>query len=144
MEKVTSEDEEKIREVWEEVLVWNCCVPESYLNEVESKYSTTREKTSDIADVYVNSYPEPSWERLVNGLYCCGEMAAAKEAKSFLQKNGEELCIQIVLIVSHGIKSKLCNLSGLTLIIDVKLSVIRSIVLSALRPQACSGESPPL
>ena len=105
MKKVTS-DEEKRRKVWESVLEWDKYeyVPESYLDEVESKYTTTREKTSDLADVYVNSYPEPSWERLVKDLYCCGEMAAAKEAKSFLQKNGEELFINIVLIAIHGSK----------------------------------------
>ena len=101
MKKVTS-DEEKRMKVWREVLWWEeyDYDPKSYLDEVESKYTTTREKTSDIADVYVNSYPEPSWERLVGDLYYCGEMAAAKEAKSFLQKNSEELCIQIILIVS--------------------------------------------
>ena len=99
MKKVTSEDEEKRRELWERVLEWDYDVPESYLDEVESKYTTTREKTSDLVDVYVNSHPEPSWKQLVERLYLCGEMAAAKEAKAFLQKNGEELCIQIVLIV---------------------------------------------
>ena len=52
MKKVTS-DEGKRRKVWEEVL---CCIgPYSYLNEVESKYTTAREKTNDLADVYVNS-----------------------------------------------------------------------------------------
>ena len=93
MKKVTSEDEEKRRELWERVLWWDCDVPESYLDEVESKYTTAREKTNDLVDVYVNSHPQPSWEELVKGLYCSSEMAAAKEVKSFLQKNGEELCI---------------------------------------------------
>ena len=104
MKKVTSEDEEERRELWERVLWWDECVPYPYLDEVESKYSTAREKTIDLADVYVNSHPKPSWKQLVGDLYCCGEIAAAKEAKSFLQKNGEELFIQIVLIVIHGIE----------------------------------------
>ena len=89
MKKVTS-DKEKRREVWTMVLCWED-VPYSYLDEMESKYTTAREKTSDLADVYVNSYPQPSWEKLVKDLYCCSEMAAAKEAKLFLQKNGEKL-----------------------------------------------------
>ena len=92
MKKVTS-DEGKRREVWKEVLWWedydNDYDPCFYLDEVESKYTAAREKTNVLADVYVNSYPEPSWEQLAKKLYTCDEMAAAKEAKSFLQKNSE-------------------------------------------------------
>ena len=87
MKKVTS-DEEKRRKVWEWVLRWKYRVPECYLDEVESKYTTAREKTSDLADVYVNSHPDPSWKHIVKSLFMYVELAAAKEAESFLQQSG--------------------------------------------------------
>ena len=87
MEKMTS-DEGRRREVWEEVLEWDYDTPSSYLDEVYTKYTTDKEKTHVLADVYVNSRPESSWQYLVQTLYAKGELAAAKEAKSFLQHNG--------------------------------------------------------
>ena len=87
MEKVTS-DEGRRRKVWEEVLEWDLTTPSSYLDEVYTKYTTDKEKTHALADVYVNSRPESSWQHLVQTLYAEGELAAAKEAKSFLQHNG--------------------------------------------------------
>ena len=88
MEKVTS-DEGRRRKVWEEVLEWGYCTLSSYLNEVYTKYTTDKEKTHVLADVYVNSRPESSWQHLVQTLYAKGELAAAKEAKPSLQHNGE-------------------------------------------------------
>ena len=87
MEKVTS-DEGRRRKVWEKVLDWEYYTPYSYLDEVYTKYTTDKEKTHALADVYVNSRPESSWQHLVQTLYAKGELAAAKEAKSFLQHNG--------------------------------------------------------
>ena len=87
MEKVTS-DEGRRRKMWEEVLKWKYGTPSSYLDEVYTKYTTDKEKTHALADVYVNSRPESSWQHLVQTLYAEGELAAAKEAKSFLQHNG--------------------------------------------------------
>ena len=92
MEKVTSDAGRK-REVWEEVLRWKLSFleiskPSSYLDEVYTKYTTDKEKTHALADVYVNSRPESSWQHLVQTLYAEGELATAKEAKSFLQHNG--------------------------------------------------------
>ena len=87
MEKVTS-DEGRRREVWEKVLWRGGHTPSSYLDEVYTKYTTDKEKTHALADVYVNSRPESSWQHLVQTLYVKGELAAAKEAKSFLQQNG--------------------------------------------------------
>ena len=83
MEKVTSD---KRRKVWEEVL--ECNTPYSYLDEVYTKYTTDKEKTHALADVYINIRPESSWQHLVETLYDESELAAAKEAKSFLQQNG--------------------------------------------------------
>ena len=96
MEKVTS-DEKRRREVWEKVLKWKYFRPgyfldivivSSYVDEVYTKYTTDKEKTHALADVYVNSRPESSWQHLVKALYAYGELAAAKEAKPFLQHNG--------------------------------------------------------
>ena len=86
MEKVTS-DEGRRREVWKRVLGWD-----SYLDEVCLKYSIAEEKTHALADVYVNSRPDSSWQHLVQILYDESEMAAAKEAKSFLQQQIGGLC----------------------------------------------------
>ena len=88
IEKVTP-DKERRREVWGKVLKWNYHTPDSYLNEVDTNYSTENEKTNVLADVYINSRTDSSWEHLVKTLHGAGELAAAKEAKSFLQQNGE-------------------------------------------------------
>ena len=92
MKKVTS-DEGRRRKVWTEVLRWNCFIP-SYLDEVYTKYTTDEEKTHALADVYVNSRPESSWQHLVKTLYEESELAAVKEAKPFLQQNGRWCIIQ--------------------------------------------------
>ena len=80
--------------MWKSVLQWmdmdtfTTTTPSSYLDDVYTKCTTDEEKTHALADVYINSRPEPSWQHLVQTLYGEGELAAAKEAKSFLQQNG--------------------------------------------------------
>ena len=86
MEKVTS-DKERRKKVWKEVLRWEYYVPDSYVDDTE--YTTEKDQTNVLADVYINSRPDSSWHHLVETLYEEGEVAAAKEAKSFLQQNGE-------------------------------------------------------
>ena len=81
-------DEETRKKVWGRVLDLDGATPSSYLDEVYSKYTTAEEKTHALADVYVNSRPESSWQHLVKTLYAESELAAAKEAESFLQQNG--------------------------------------------------------
>ena len=93
MKKVTS-DEGRRWQVWAEVLECYGYTPSSYLNEVYTKYTTDEEKTHVLADVYVNIKPESSWQHLVETLYRKSELAAAKEAKSFLQQNGRWCIIQ--------------------------------------------------
>ena len=88
IEKVTP-DKERRREVWGEVLKMEYCTLDSFLDEVDTNYTAEKEKTNVLADVYINSRPESSWTHLVKTLYDAGELAAAKEAKSFLQQNGE-------------------------------------------------------
>ena len=85
MEKVTS-DEEKRKEVWEWVLEWYEFTPNDYH---DKEYAYHLNKTSDLAYIYVNSRPGPSWEDLTRSLYTSGEMSAAKEAKSYLRKSGK-------------------------------------------------------
>ena len=96
MEKVTS-DKGRRRKVWERVLkldYMDATLP-SYLDEVYLKYSMAEEKTHALADVYVNIRPGSSWQHLVRILYDESELAAAKEAKPFLQQQVGGLCITV-------------------------------------------------
>ena len=61
MKKVTS-DEGRRRQVWAEVLECYGYTLSSYLNEVYTKYTTDEEKTHALADAYINSRPESSWQ----------------------------------------------------------------------------------
>ena len=80
MEKVKVD---KRRRVWELVL------EEGAVEELYSSHSSEEEKLHSCADIYVTCKPDSSWEELVQKLYYdhC-EMAAAKEAKAFLQQQG--------------------------------------------------------
>ena len=80
MEKVTVD---KRRGVWEVVL------GEGAVEEIYSNHSSEQEKLHSCADVYVTCKPDSSWKKLILQLYNLGEMAAAKEAKAFLQQRGE-------------------------------------------------------
>ena len=88
MERVTP-DKERRRKVWGKVLKWDYHTPDSYLDEVDTYYTTEKEKTNVLANVYIHIRPESSWKHIVETLYYGGEVDAAKEAKSFLQQNGE-------------------------------------------------------
>ena len=79
MEKVTVD---KRRGVWEEIL------GKGAVEEIYSSHSSEEEKLHFCADTYVICKPDSSWEELVQKLYNCIEMAAAKEAKAFLQQRG--------------------------------------------------------
>ena len=94
-------DEGRRREVWGRVLDLDGATPSSYLDEVYSKYTTAKEKTRALADVYINCRPKSSWQHLVLTLYSESELAAAKEAESFLQQNGSHsvcVCICVCLL----------------------------------------------
>ena len=85
MEKVTVD---KRRQVWESVL------GEGAVEEIYSCHSSEEEKLHSCADIYVTCKPDSSWEELVMRLYYgYGEMAAAKEAKTFLQQRGGWLIV---------------------------------------------------
>ena len=68
----------KRRELWQKVLSWKA------VNEIYSSHFSEEEKLHSCADTYVTCAPDSSWEKLVRQLYDCDEMAAAKEAKTFL------------------------------------------------------------
>ena len=78
---------DKRREVWEEVL------GDEAVDEIYSSHSSEEEKLRSCIDTYVTCKPDSSWEDLVEVLYDYGEMAAAKEAKAFLQQKGEWLIV---------------------------------------------------
>ena len=68
--------------MWEEVL------GKGAAEEIYSSHSSEEEKLHSCADVYVTCKPDSSWKKLVQELYDYGGMAAAKEAKAFLQQRG--------------------------------------------------------
>ena len=81
MEKVTVDNR---REVWKGIFNHDQVIEEIY-----NSHSREEEKLHSCADIYVNCAPSMCWEELVEELYDCDEMAAAKEAKAFLQHKGE-------------------------------------------------------
>ena len=83
--------------MWRAVLEWDDGTPESYLDEVYTK-CTSDVVTQTLADVYIYSRPESSWQHLLRTLYRHGEMAAAKEAKTFCQQQNGEVGIQCILL----------------------------------------------
>ena len=97
------------REVWEEMLGRDA------VEEIYSSHSSEEEKLYSCADTYVTCKPDSSWEELVQVLYDCGERAAAKEAKAFLQQNG----VWIIVIVP-----KLANANGAGLNIHICIMVV--------------------
>ena len=96
IEKVTS-DKETRRKMWGEVLqcqyeegYWFTLqeyTPDSYIDEVDNQ--CMKKKMNVLADVYINTHPDSSWEHLVKTLKQNGEQAAAEEAESFLHQSGE-------------------------------------------------------
>ena len=81
MEMVTAD---RIMEVWN--WLW---VPESLVKMITGNLSTTKEKTRACVDLYLNCHPESAWETITSALYECGEIAAAREAKTFHHQNGK-------------------------------------------------------
>ena len=61
---------------------------ERAVKDIYSSHSSEEEKIHYCADTYVTCAPHSSWEELVRLLYLSAEMAAAKEAKAFLQQEG--------------------------------------------------------
>ena len=79
MEKVTDGRAEKI-------LGW--LIGSTILEDISSKCSTERELVNTCADIYVNSKPDSSWEKVASRLYREGETAAVEEVRSYLSPRG--------------------------------------------------------
>lgn len=73
---------DKRRQVWKKVL------SEGAVEKICSGLSIEKEKLYSCTDTYVNCKPDSSWEQLAWVLYDHGEVAAAREAKAFLQHIG--------------------------------------------------------
>ena len=72
----------KRRRVWEEVL------GKEVVEEIYGSRSSEEEKLQSCGDTYIFCKFDASWEQLAHKMYDCSEMAAAKEAKAFLQHKG--------------------------------------------------------
>ena len=81
IERITSD--EKRRDVWKHILSSESIVDDMYM-----KYATSKERAEALADIYINIMPGSSWQHVVRVLYAKDELAATKEAKSFLPQNG--------------------------------------------------------
>ena len=83
MEMVT---DNKIKEVWD------CLgVPDSLLKIITGNLLTEKQKTQACVALYLNYCPDMyriSWKVIAYTLYFFDEMAAAKEARTFLHKEG--------------------------------------------------------
>ena len=73
--------------------MWEVVLNRRDAEEIYSSHSSEEEKLHSCADTYVTCKPDSSWEELVQELYYYGEMAAAKEAKAFLQQKGRWLIV---------------------------------------------------
>ena len=95
MEKVT----EDRRQLWEIVLeiIYHGYEQQTrvymYFDEIYSSHSSEREQTHACSDMYVNYYPESSWEHLTSQLYKEDEMTAVEQARTFLPPRGKSIII---------------------------------------------------
>ena len=83
---------ENVREVMAEVVgdwfnvgIW-LGVPLSKQEEISQQSSTEREKSLALGDYWVNTAPDPSWEKLVRVLYGKGEERALGVVKQYFQQ----------------------------------------------------------
>ena len=82
--------------MWEEVLDWRA------VEGIYSGHSSEEEKLRSCA-IHFTCKPNSSWKELVQKLYYdCGEIAAAKEAKAFLQQKGGWLILNFTLGAHMG------------------------------------------
>ena len=69
--------------------VWRGVIPDRMLEDIKSKCSTEKELVNTCADIYVNCYPDSSWELVALKLYNEGEIAAVEEVRSYLNPRGK-------------------------------------------------------
>jgi len=63
-------------------------VPDSKLDEIKVQPSTEIEKSHQVGRYWVNTHPDPSWEKLGEVLYERGEATAAIMLKHYLPPQG--------------------------------------------------------
>ena len=63
-------------------------VPDSILDEIKEQSSTEMEKSHQVGRYWVNTHPDPSWEKLGGVLYINGEETAAMMVKQYLPPQG--------------------------------------------------------
>ena len=63
-------------------------VPSSKRQEIREQSSTEIEKSHEVARYWVNTHPDPSWEKLGRVLYQWGEETAAMMVKQYLPPQG--------------------------------------------------------
>ena len=70
-------------------------VPVSKLEEISQQSFSRREKRRALGDYWVNSDPDPSWEKLAKVLYKGGEKRAVAVVKQYLEQG---MCVLICLL----------------------------------------------
>ena len=82
---------ENVTEVMGEVGDWEkvggicrLSIPDSKLHEIKQQSSSEKEKSRAMGGYWVNTHPDPSWERLARVLYQEGEERAAAMVKKYL------------------------------------------------------------
>ena len=63
-------------------------VPPSKLDEIKEQSSTEMEQHLELTKYWVNTDPDPSWEKLGRVLYTYGEETAAMMVKQYLPPQG--------------------------------------------------------
>ena len=63
-------------------------VPDSKLDEIAEQSSTEIEKSHQVGQYWVNTHPDPTWEKLGRVLYQYGEETAAMMVKQYLPPQG--------------------------------------------------------
>ena len=82
------------------MVVWRKLINEDLLEDINSKCSTERELVHTCADIYVNCYPNSSWEGVALGLYRIQETAAVEEVRSYLNPRGR-FCQWVWFVVNN-------------------------------------------
>ena len=72
---------------WRVVGIW-LDVPHSKLDEFEEQSSSEMEKCFTLGRYWLNTHPDPSWEKLGRVLYNRGEERAATMVKQYLPPQG--------------------------------------------------------
>ena len=68
--------------------MWERVLEETAVEKIYSSHSSEEERLQYCAETY-SAKPDTSWEELVEQLYTCSEIEAAKKTKAFLQQKSE-------------------------------------------------------